>query len=576
MALAKKIWKISKFDKGVGNINTEGMFWWAQGLDFESSPPYIRVAAKMIKEVDSASVTTLGDIFWGAIFDSTNWVINMLDGKVFKFNYPSWSEVHDNVNAWGGLGLFGDSQIDNFTEKGFLYFASNGWAGRYQRETDTWTDSWQSFAVSNQAELCPITKFLKFVCFGNQQYLAVWDTGASTWNATRITLPLGYKIKWLMPLTDYLVISAHHNAFGSALFFWDGISGTYNRVLQLPQVRSLAGAVDKNRLYVITGDGYINIFDGSGLIRLNRFPDIELDANYASLLNINPDAVKVFQGVILIGKSASGFDMSKRFFPGGIWVFNPATNALYFKHTMSHFGITNNSGYGVIGIGSIFVDTGGNIFRVAWNKGGGSGQYIIDNSMDSGSARPYNYGAFIVTPLLDDEPFRRKRFIQTILNFWKPLVDSSLARIVVKYNITEQYQKASQYASGGTSNTFTLGFVPSYWEVGDEVTVLSGNGAGQIRHITSISGTTITVNESLFGGASYDSTSYLLLTKFKKIGEIKGNSEPGIVNKLMKFNTRSKKIQLKIEIWSTSGFTGEWDMGISDISTVYIPDRIIK
>ena len=60
--------------------------------------------------------------------------------------------------------------------------------------------------------------------------------------------------------------------------------------------------------------------------------------------------------------------------------------------------------------------------------------------MDSGSARPYNYGAFIVTPLLDDEPYRRKRFIQMILNFWKPLVDSSFARVVVKYNITEQYQ----------------------------------------------------------------------------------------------------------------------------------------
>ena len=576
MALPKKIWKISRFDKGVGNVNAPGMFWWSQGLDFESSPPYIRVAAKLLKETDSASVTTLGDIFWGTIFDSTNWVVNMNDGKFFKFSFPSWTEVHDNVNTWGGLGLFGDSQIDNFTEKGFLYFASNGWAGRYQRETDTWTDSWQSFASSNNAELCPITKFLKFICFGNQRYLAVWDTAASSWNATRITLPLGYKIKWLMPLTDYLVISAHHNAFGTALFFWDGVSGTYNRVLQLPNVRALAAAVDKNVLYVITGDGWINLFNGVGLIRLNRFPDIELDANYASLLNINPDAVKVFQGVILIGKAASGFDMSKRFYPGGIWVFNPATRALYFKHTMSHFGITNISGWGVTAIGSIMIDTGGSIFRAAWYKGGGTGQYIIDNSMDSGSARPYNYGAFLVTSLLDDEPFRRKRFIQSVINFWRPFVNSSLARVIVKYNITEQYQKDTRFASSGTSNSFVLSFVPTYWEVGDEVSVLSGNGAGQIRHIKSISGTTLTVDESLQGGANYDSSSYILLSKFKKIGEVRGDTEPDIVNKLMRFNTRSKKIQLKIEIWSPSGFIGEWNMGISDISTVYIPDRIIK
>lgn len=578
MALAKKIWKMSRFDKGLGNLNADGMFWWSQGLDFESSPPYIRVAAKMIKEADSASVPTLADIYWGTIFDSTNWAINMLDGKIFKYNYPSWSEVHDNVNAWGGLGLFGDSQIDNYTEKGFLYYASNGYAGRYQREIDTWIDSWQSFAVSNNAELCPIMKFLKFVCFGNQRYLAVWDSGASSWNATRITLPLGYKIRWLQPLTDYLVISAHHNAFGSALFFWDGISGTYNRVLQLPQVRSLVGIVDKNRLYVITGDGWINLFDGSGLIRLNRFPDIELDANYASILNINPDAVKVFQGVILIGKAASGYDMSKRFFPGGIWVFNPATRALYFKHLMSHWGITNISGYGVTSIGSIMIDTGGNIFRVAWYKGGGSGQYIIDNSMDSGSARPYNWGAFIVTPLLDDEPYRRKRFIQSIINFWKPLVDSSLARVVVKYNTTEKYQKYSQYASGGSNTYFDLSFVPSFYEVGDEITVLSGGGAGQIRHIASIDTTLkrIYVDETLYNGESYNSNSYILLSSFKKIATIKGNENKNAVNKLMRFNARSKKIQLKIEIWSTTGYTGEWDMGISDITTVYVPDRIIK
>lgn len=578
MALPKKIWKVSRFNRGIGNLNAEGMFWWSQGLDFESSPPFMRVAAKMIKEADSASVPTLADVYWGTIFDNTNYVNNMLDGKIFRYNYPSWTEVHDNVNAWGGLGLFGDSQIDNFVEKGYLYYASNSYAGRYDANIATWNDSWQSFAVSNSAELCPITKFLKFVCFGNQRYVAVWDQGASSWNATRITLPLGYKIKWFQPLTDYLVISAHHNAFGSALFFWDGYSGTYNRVIQLPQVKSLASAVDKNVMYVITGDGWINMFDGSGLVKLVRFPDIELDANYASLLNINPDAVKVFQGIILIGKSASGFDMSKRFFPGGIWVFNPMTKALYFKHTMSHNGITNNSGYGVTSIGSILVDSGGNIFRAAWYKGGGTGPYVIDASMDQGSARPYNWGAFWVSPLLDDEPYRRKRFIQSILNFWKPLVDSSLARIVVRYNTTEKYQKSTFFATAGGSNYFDVSFVQTAWEIGDEVSVLSGGAAGQIRNITAIDTVNkrITVDEGLFNGESYDSNSYIMLSSFKKIATLKGSDYPSVTNKLLRFNARSKKIQFKIEVWSPSGFTGQWDMGISDISTVYIPDRIIK
>lgn len=575
MALPKKIWKISRFDKGIGNVNADGMFWWAQNIDLEATPPYVRVAAKLYKETDSAATANLGDIFWGTIFDGTNYVNNMLDGKIFRFNYPNWTEVHDNVNAWGGLGLFGDSQVDSFVEKGYLYFASNSWAGRYDANTSTWTDAWQSFAVSNQAELCPINKFLKFVCFGNQRYLATWDQGAGSWNPTRITLPLGYKIKWIQPLTDYLVICAYHNAYGAALFFWDGYSGTYNRVLQLPNVGAPAGVVDKNRLYVITSDGWITQFDGSDLVKLNRFPDMELGDIQ---LSINPDAVKVFQGVILIGLRAHGFNMDKRYYAGGIWCFNPATRALYFKHTMSHGGITNISGYGVITIGSIFLQNGGNAFRAAWYKGGGTGPYAIDVNFDQGSFRPYDWNAIIVSPLLDDEPYRRKRFVQTILNFWKPLVNTGFARFVVKYNTTEKYQKYSAFCSGGGNNFFTVSFGIGNFEVGDEVTVVAGNGAGQVRHISAIntSTNTVTVDEGLFASANYDNTSYVLVTPFKKVGVIKGSDYPNAVNKLLRFNARSKKIQIKVEIWSPSGFIGQWDMGLSDISTVYTPDRIIK
>jgi hypothetical protein len=575
MSLPKKIWKMSRFDKGVGNLNAEGMFWWAQGLDFDFTPPFLRVAAKFLKEADSVSVPTLADIYWGTIFEQTNYAINMLDGKIFKINWPSWSEVHDNSNPWGGLGLFGDSQIDNYVEKGYLYYASNYYAGRYDPQTTTWTDSWQSFSVSNNAELCPIQKFLKFVCFGNQRYLAVWDTAASSWNATRITLPLGYKIKWLKPLTDYLVICAYHSAYGSALFFWDGISQTYNRVLQLPNVSAPAGVVDKNILYVITNDGWVNVFDGTGLTKLNRFPDMGL----GDTIGINPDAVKVYQGLIYIGKGASGYDFSKRYSPPGLWVFNPITKALYYKHMLSNWGMTNISGSGVISVGSVFLSSDGGTMLVSWYDGS---KYYIDVSNDTGSLRPYNWGAFLVTPLFDDEPYRRKRFVQLILNLWKPLPNNSFARIVVKYNTTEKYQKYTTYAVGGSNTYFDLSYLPGYptpyFQVGDEVMALSGGGAGQIRHISSIDTSLkrIYVDETLYNGDSYGSSSYILLTPFQKIMTIKGSDTPDIVNKLMKFSARSKKIQFKIEIWSTTGYTGEWDMGLADISAVYVPDRIIK
>ncbi len=110
---------------------------------------------------------------------------------------------------------------------------------------------------------------------------------------------------------------------------------------------------------------------------------------------------------------------------------------------------------------------------------------------------------------------------------------------------------------------------------------MAGSGAGQIRHVASIDTALnrVYVDEPLFNsenGSEYNNTSYLLVTPFKKAGVIKGNDNKGAVNKLLRFNARAKKIQIKVEIWSPSGFTGEWDMGLRDMSTIFIPDRTIK
>lgn len=568
MALPKKVWKINRFHKGISNVRSEGTFWFSQCLEFDFHAPFMTVANRFLKDVDDGTLTTLADVKWGVIFDGTNYIINMLDGKIFELQWPNWIEVHDNVNAWGGLGLFGDED--------YLYYASNSYAGRCDKAT--WTDSWQSFATSNSANLCPITKFLKFICFGNQRYLAVWDTATSSWNNQRVVLPPGYKIKWLMPLTDYLVIAAHHSAFGSALFFWDGISGTYNRVLQLPQVTAVAGVVDKNSLYVITSDGWINLFDGSGLAKLNRFPDMELQDG----VSLSPDAVKVYKGLVYIGKGGDNvFDKRHNF--AGIWVFNPTTNALYFKHRLSNDSFINQGG--VIAINSLFTNIGANTLRVAWYgypDGGSTLRYVLDVSNATGSNRPYPWGALYISSFLDDEPYRRKRFNQIILNFWKIMQDSSFARFVVKYNEEETYIKKTFFATGGSNITFTASsFNINGLEIGDEVIVMAGSGCGQIRHIASIDTTTdtMTLDETLYNsdnGSQYSSNSYIMITNFKKIGQIKGDESQDKVNQMLRFNTRSKKFQIAIDIWSNSGYIGEWDQGLKDISVIYIPDRVIK
>lgn len=562
MSLAKKIWKASRFHKGISNLNADGSFWFSNGLDIDQYPPYIKVSNKFFKESDSVLLPALDEPWGMAYFNNRYYMANRNNGKIFENTYSSWVEVHDNVNIWGGSGMFADED--------YLYYAGSTWIGRYDKTT--WTDSWQSLNVNTAFDPVPITKFLKFICFGNKQYMAAWDTAASSWNPNRLTLPSGYVIRWLAPLTDYLVVSAHHESQGSALFFWDGYSQTYNRVLQLTQTECLSGVVDKNVLYMVMRDGWVCRFNGAGIEKLNRFPDMD----YQDYINILAQCVKVYQGMIYIAKASNTFEVTRRHQFCGIWVFNPATNALYYKHRFSNNAVNNNTG-GVSSVQFLFVDR--NTIRVGYRD---STKYIVDVNHDTGTYRPYDFGAYWVSPLVDDEPYLRKRFKQAILNFMKPMPNSSFARFEVKYNTSERWVRDMKSVNSGGSDFCILSSFPTGMEIGDEVIVTTGGAAGQTRHIKAMDTVTkrIDFDETLYyvGGSigTMSAGDMVMITPFKKLGTIKGNENSGKVNKMIRFNARTKKIQFKVEIWSNSGFGGEWDMGLKDFSAIFVPDRIIK
>lgn len=562
MSLAKKIWKASRFHKGISNLNADGSFWFSNGLDIDQYPPYIKVSNKFFKESDSVLLPALDEPWGMAYFNNRYYMANRNNGKIFENTYSSWVEVHDNVNIWGGSGMFADED--------YLYYAGSTWIGRYDKTT--WTDSWQSLNVNTAFDPVPITKFLKFICFGNKQYMAAWDTAASSWNPNRLTLPSGYVIRWLAPLTDYLVVSAHHESQGSALFFWDGYSQTYNRVLQLTQTECLSGVVDKNVLYMVMRDGWICRFNGAGIEKLNRFPDMD----YQDYINILAQCVKVYQGMIYIAKASNTFEVTRRHQFCGIWVFNPATNALYYKHRFSNNAVNNHTG-GVSSVQFLFVDR--NTIRVGYRD---STKYIVDVNHDTGTYRPYDFGAYWVSPLVDDEPYLRKRFKQAILNFMKPMPNSSFSRFEVKYNTSERWVRDMKSVNSGGSDFCILSSFPTGMEIGDEVIVTTGGAAGQTRHIKTMDTVTkrIDFDETLYyvGGSigTMSAGDMVMITPFKKLGTIKGNENSGKVNKMIRFNARTKKIQFKVEIWSNSGFGGEWDMGLKDFSAIFVPDRIIK
>jgi len=84
MSLPKQIWKSSRFHKGISNLNAEGTFWFSNGLEFDQSPPYLKVASKFFKESDSVSVPTLNAPSYMCYFNYAYYAVNHDDGKIFS------------------------------------------------------------------------------------------------------------------------------------------------------------------------------------------------------------------------------------------------------------------------------------------------------------------------------------------------------------------------------------------------------------------------------------------------------------------------------------------------------------
>lgn len=88
-------------------------------------------------------------------------------------------------------------------------------------------------------------------------------------------------------------------------------------------------------------------------------------------------------------------------------------------------------------------------------------------------------------------------------------------------------------------------------EVGDEIEIVAGKGAGMLFHISSLteSSGTWTVNlDETFPYAVNAETMYFYVNNFKKLGEITKETSEGIDHKTVSLNKNSKFLQLKIEL----------------------------
>jgi len=148
----------------------------------------------------------------------------------------------------------------------------------------------------------PAEQILNMLAIGNERYLAVWD--ASSYNPHRLTFPSGWRVRCISQWREYWAIgcwkgSAVTDYDEGIIFFWDGISTTYNFFIKVPEgaINAMLGA--QGTLYIVAGyQGDILEYNGGDkAVKVKRLPKITPD----KYIEVLPGAMTMWRTLVHIG-----------------------------------------------------------------------------------------------------------------------------------------------------------------------------------------------------------------------------------------------------------------------------------
>lgn len=146
----------------------------------------------------------------------------------------------------------------------------------------------------------PIEQIVNKVAIGNERYLATWD--AVTYTPHKLTLPSGYRIRCLGYWREYLAMGTQRGANiedydMGRIFFWDGISDTYNFYVDVPQ-GAINAILSGDPMYFMAGySGDFMKYAGGLPQKILRMPKVETD----DTLEINRKALAMYRALVHIG-----------------------------------------------------------------------------------------------------------------------------------------------------------------------------------------------------------------------------------------------------------------------------------
>ncbi len=442
----------------------------------------------------------------------------------------------------------------------------------------TWVNSWWTGAGQlNQAALStaphPLHVFNRVLLVADGNILHVIDRNNNVAN-TRITLPTYYEIRCIRSSPGKIWMGLRHKYGGNAgIAEWNGFSESYSRIHELEGVVVYAIGVKYGIPYAITNAGILYKYDGYGYQTENRLPvfkekiwqdyTIRTTAEWKDAITnkyaVHWNGMEVIDDKIhiLINASISGSPVQLLDnMRSGIWC-NDSDLGLYHRFALTKFknGVTEQD------FGTSVINRAGFLKRIPKSEGtfmcgavinvgvGESEKNAIFRNELGESAN--KVGAIITTQI------HASSIQETWNKLWAKIkkfrdTNASLSikiRSADDENVDLPFLGSATWTNNTTFTSTDTDFAVA--AVGNEVEVLTGDGAGRTAHIKSIvkvsTTYTVVLDESM-GSITATSGSLVRVQNWRKIGAF-----TSITKEYEEFaaNEDSTWVQLKVELRGT-------------------------
>lgn len=306
--------------------------------------------------------------------------------------------------------------------------------------------------------------FQQFECITNGRYLSVWEPlgdpapSNSEWERQGLTFPPGYEGCGETVFNEYLVVATmltvtgDHTAQQGILFYWDGLSSTYNYFTPIPEGYPESLHTYENAIYYQAGGNWYTITSVAATPqKIRRLPgteDIFNETNQQT--HINPNMGTVRYGIHLLGWPSTTTNQSISY---GVYSWgqtdttqNYSFGYSYVLSTGSQFkSDTNNLTIGM-------VKNFGNILHISWLDSGVYGVDVVDADSNPSAFAKWE-------SLIEDNGYPSKQKQASYVDaHWLNIQDGT--SIALKYSIDRgDWQYSEKFSN---SNVWSVDGAPNY------------------------------------------------------------------------------------------------------------------